>query len=148
MSPTSYQTAPSRAILNFCGAEGRNRTGTIFKDRRILSPVRLPVPPPRHIYLAPRVGLEPTTYRLTAGCSTIELPRNKNNWQCPTLPGRYHPTTIGAKKLNFCVRHGNRCILFAITTKFILYFYCYLTFLYFTVNYISGQALDLLVSLS
>ena len=26
--------------------------------------------------LAPRVGLEPTTYRLTAGCSTIELSRN------------------------------------------------------------------------
>ena len=26
--------------------------------------------------MAPRVGLEPTTYRLTAGCSTIELPRN------------------------------------------------------------------------
>jgi hypothetical protein len=25
---------------------------------------------------APRVGLEPTTFRLTAGCSTIELPRN------------------------------------------------------------------------
>lgn len=24
----------------------------------------------------PRVGLEPTTYRLTAGCSTIELSRN------------------------------------------------------------------------
>src|SRR5205823_6017347 len=27
-------------------------------------------------FLAPRVGLEPTTFRLTAGCSTIELPRN------------------------------------------------------------------------
>src|SRR5207253_11162618 len=26
--------------------------------------------------LAPRVGFEPTTLRLTAGCSTIELPRN------------------------------------------------------------------------
>ena len=25
---------------------------------------------------APRVGFEPTTLRLTAGCSTIELPRN------------------------------------------------------------------------
>jgi hypothetical protein len=29
--------------------------------------------------LAPRVGLEPTTLRLTAGCSTIELPRNVTN---------------------------------------------------------------------
>ena len=28
-------------------AEDRNRTGTIITYRRILSPVRLPVPPPR-----------------------------------------------------------------------------------------------------
>ena len=26
--------------------------------------------------LAPQVGFEPTTYRLTAGCSTLELLRN------------------------------------------------------------------------
>ena len=31
------------------GAEGRNRTGTVITHRRILSPVRLPVPPPRHL---------------------------------------------------------------------------------------------------
>ena len=62
------------------GAGDRNRTGTIFKDRRILSPVRLPIPPLRPAYvLALRVGLEPTTYRLTAGCSTIELPKNTIN---------------------------------------------------------------------
>ena len=30
------------------GAEDRNRTGTVVTYRRILSPVRLPVPPPRH----------------------------------------------------------------------------------------------------
>ena len=30
-----------------CGAEDRNRTGTVVTYRRILSPVRLPVPPPR-----------------------------------------------------------------------------------------------------
>ena len=28
--------------------------------------------------MAPREGLEPSTLRLTAACSTIELPRNKN----------------------------------------------------------------------
>ena len=28
--------------------------------------------------LAPRVGFEPTTDRLTADCSATELPRNKN----------------------------------------------------------------------
>ena len=27
-------------------------------------------------FLAPRVGFEPTTLRLTAGCSAVELPRN------------------------------------------------------------------------
>src|SRR5699024_6597643 len=27
------------------------------------------------------------------------------------------PTTIGAKELNFCVRHGNRCDLLAIVTR-------------------------------
>ena len=26
------------------------------------------------------------------------------------------PTTIGAKKLNYCVRNGNRCVLLAIIT--------------------------------
>ena len=31
------------------GADGRNRTGTRFNPRRILSPVRLPVPPHLHI---------------------------------------------------------------------------------------------------
>ena len=29
--------------------------------------------------LALRVGLEPTTYRLTAGCSTIELPKHDSD---------------------------------------------------------------------
>ena len=33
----------------YFGAEDRNRTGTGFNARRILSPVRLPVPPPRHL---------------------------------------------------------------------------------------------------
>ena len=68
----SIQLSYGRKIIY--GAEDRNRTGTVISHRRILSPVRLPVPPPRH--LAPRVGLEPTAYRLTAECSTIELPRN------------------------------------------------------------------------
>ena len=38
--------------------------------------MRLPIPPPRQNKMAPRVGLEPTAYRLTAECSTIELPWN------------------------------------------------------------------------
>ena len=31
-------------------------------------------------HLAPEVGLEPTTLRLTAGCSAIELLRNSGSW--------------------------------------------------------------------
>ena len=40
------------------------------------------------------------------------------NQQRPTLPGRYQPSTISAKGLNFCVRYGNRCDPFAIVTGF------------------------------
>jgi hypothetical protein len=38
------------AILKIipCGAHCRNRTGTVITDRRILSPLRLPVPPSGH----------------------------------------------------------------------------------------------------
>ena len=150
MSPTSYQTAPSRddkfnpfgAIELWCRGPESNRYD--FKGRRILSPVRLPVPPPRHT-LALRVGLEPTTYRLTAGCSAIELPKNRVGcvsqiidldcatsdlpklsldrlaksfvWQLPTLPGRFQPSTIGVKRLNLCVRYGYRCLPLAIVTR-------------------------------
>ena len=32
------------------GAEDRNRTGTNLAIRGILSPLRLPVPPPRQVY--------------------------------------------------------------------------------------------------
>src|SRR5262245_26242126 len=32
--------------------------------------------------VAPRVGFEPTTSRLTAGCSTTELPRNSGYAPC------------------------------------------------------------------
>ena len=38
----------ARLMFKVNGAEGRNRTGTVVTHRRILSPVRLPVPPPRH----------------------------------------------------------------------------------------------------
>lgn len=35
-------------MFSLNGAEDRNRTGTVVSNRRILSPLRLPVPPPRH----------------------------------------------------------------------------------------------------
>ena len=42
------------------------------------------------IYLAPRAGFEPATNRLTAGCSTAELPGNSSmRWTRITKPGRF-----------------------------------------------------------
>ena len=79
--------------------------------------------------VAPQVGLEPTTTRLTAECSAIELLRNDDSENLltlritfngirrrPTLPGRFQPSTISAERLNFCVRYGNRWDPLAITT--------------------------------
>ena len=66
--------------------------------------------------MAPQVGLEPTTTRLTAECSAIELLRNIGIRQRPTLPGRVQPSTIGTERLNFCVRYGNRWDPLVITT--------------------------------
>ena len=45
--------------------------------------------------MAPRVGFEPTTSRLTAGCSTTELPRNS------TAP-------LGARPLRIAAPHARR----------------------------------------
>ena len=120
--PDELPTAPLRDIINifflWCRISVVPKTGIEpvreYKSRRILSPVRLPVPPLRQL-LAPREGLEPSAYRLTAECSTIELPWNIT-WLRLTLPGGHPPSTISAKELNFCVRNGNRCILFAIIT--------------------------------
>jgi hypothetical protein len=42
-------TSHEKGILNsICGAEDGGRTRTVVTYRRILSPVRLPIPPPRH----------------------------------------------------------------------------------------------------
>ena len=122
MSPTSYQLLhPATLLILIClkyGAEDRGRTGTVISNRRILSPVRLPVPPLRQYTLAPKVGFEPTTYRLTVECSTIELLRNKN-WLRPTFPGGCPPSIISDVGLDFCVRNGNRYISYSIVTIFL-----------------------------
>jgi hypothetical protein len=87
--------------------------------------------------MAPQVGFEPTTDRLTADCSTTELLWNNMSfikglllvsskitklYKKSCLATSYShrgnaPTTIGAEKLNFCVRYGNRCDLLAIVTR-------------------------------
>ena len=45
--PDELPTAPLRVNKIILGAEDRNRTGTNITIRRILSPVRLPIPPLR-----------------------------------------------------------------------------------------------------
>ena len=70
--------------------------------------------------MAPRKGFEPSTYRLTAECSTVELSRIIT-WRQPTLPQGHPCSTIGALKLNLRVRYGNGCYLHAIITRFIRY---------------------------
>jgi hypothetical protein len=85
--------------------------------------------------MAPQVGLEPTTDRLTADSSTTELLRNNNitAWQRPTLTGTRVPTTIGAEKLNFRVRYGNGCDLLALITRlFVGHYFIIMSFSYFS----------------
>ena len=41
-----FYTNGLKSKVYICGARGRNRTGTAFKSRRILSPVCLPISPP------------------------------------------------------------------------------------------------------
>ena len=45
------------------------------------------------------------------------VPGLKNFRRRPTLPHSYPCSTIGAEELNFRVRDGNGCFLFAITTE-------------------------------
>ena len=108
-----------------------------------------------HSVLAPRRGLEPPTYRLTAECSTIELPRNillnANKWYQIT---KIMSSTISNFFIFFC-NFFNKiqkftfwyCCLLLLCTKhktktFLFYFYligqfcCRCLFWYFlTKNY-------------
>ena len=42
--------------------------------------------------------------------------------RCPIFPGSLPPSIFSAKELNFCVRDGYRCVLFAIITGFFFSF--------------------------
>ena len=59
-------------------------------------------------------------------------------WQLPSLPGGLPPSTIGVRRLNFCVRYGNRCIPSAIVTRYSIY--CFYLFNSIAIN-ISSQDL-------
>ena len=69
--------------------------------------------------VAPQVGLEPTTLRLTVACSTGWAIEECLSWRLPIVPGRYQPSIFGTDELNFCVRNGNRWTLVVINTNYI-----------------------------
>ena len=85
------------------GAEDRNRTGTDITIRGILSPVRLPVPPPRHIKLEATPRFELGNKGFADLCLTTWLcrliwsgKRDSNSrpspWQGDALPLSYFRT--------------------------------------------------------
>ena len=68
-------------------------------------------------------------------------------WQRSTLPHSLPCSTIDAVELNFPVRNGKECFLYAIITRFFLRFVIsklHIVYILFTF----GQALDLLVLVS
>ena len=86
------------------GAEDRNRTGTNLAIRGILSPLRLPVPPPRQVYMddknmeaAPRIELGIKVLQTSAlplGYAAIWSGKRDSNprpqpWQGCALPLSY-----------------------------------------------------------
>ena len=84
--PDELPTAPLRDVIHLVPETGvepvRDKLPRDFKSRASANSATpaYPFPTFRVILknVAPRVGLEPTTYRLTAGCSTIELSRRTN----------------------------------------------------------------------
>ena len=44
------------------------------------------------------------------------IKQKRKNRQRPAFPGGRPPSIIGAEELNFCVRDGYRCDLFAVVT--------------------------------
>ena len=69
--------------------------------------------------LAPQVGLEPTTLRLTAACSTDWAIEEYLCWHLPIVPGRHQPSIFGTNELNFRVRDGNGWTLIVISTDWL-----------------------------
>ena len=108
--------------------------------------------------MALRVGLEPTTYRLTAGCSTIELPKTINLigfisniiQKKNLLPGNFLLSQVVTNQVPSALR--GLTSVFGMDTGVSLlllspYLYLLFTFQSITV-YISSQVFDLLVSVS
>ena len=94
---------PVELLAHINGAQGRSRTGTDFKVRRILSPVRLPVSPPGHSLMEVPTGLEPMITEL----QSVALP----TW----------PRNLVSNVLSRC--HIIICYLFLNCNSFLVFFY-------------------------
>src|SRR5699024_9043011 len=78
-------------------------------------PTRFPIVllrPLGQLSMAPQVGFEPTTDRLTADCSTTELLWNEISLAASYSCRGEDSTTIGAEELYSRVRYLIRCNLF------------------------------------
>ena len=78
--------------------------------------------------VAPQVGLEPTTLRLTAACSTGWTIEDYTCWHLLIFPGRHQPSIFSTTDLNFCVRNGNRCTLGVINTNYFYYIHFFIRY--------------------
>ena len=120
-----YHWATSAYVIGACRG---TRTHTV--TRQNLNLVRLPIPPYTHLWhimkaapsdaafaLVTPPGIEPGLPPWKGGVLTA-WPWSHKNRQRPTFPGSFPPSIISAKELNYCVRDGNRCGLFAIVTGF------------------------------
>ena len=89
---------PIELWVHIINAEDRNRTGTVITHRRILSPVRLPVPPPRRGSAKsgkrgsnPRPppwqgGALPLSYFRMLGCRLKDLNPRPSDYKSDALP--------------------------------------------------------------
>ena len=81
---------PVELLAHIHGAQGRSRTGTDFKVRRILSPVRLPISPPGHSLMEVPTGLEPMMTEL----QSVALPTWPRNHSFVLLRVSYHAAPL------------------------------------------------------
>src|SRR5712672_140165 len=73
VAPPTATTGPPRARISHTNAPNAKTPARSLSG----APISTAIPKSsRFSHLAPEVGLEPTTLRLTAGCSAIELLRN------------------------------------------------------------------------
>ncbi len=63
-------------------------------------------------------------------------------WQRPTLPGGRPPSTLGAEELNFRVRDGYGCVLFAIVTRLLSFAFRLLSGTFHSLKTGSGKSED------